>query len=429
MSDKKDRKTSDPLRLLSFDDLSKDLPETTDNLISLSEFAQNTAPKLQDHELDDQFFDRYIGEPLINALSKNKDLLKAVENKVNAAFITMDRFGQNALKSETFKSLSDTLNTTTEIIRANGDSIAKYFKNIEEIGETCNHLISIGKDPKKEFRKIWEHNTEILHEASKEKEKSHDLGNVRFLLCENSIDNTIQNINQNHKRLFCRKVFYLLRITSNIIKDHEGIQQIIIDLDYIMEHCGKAKTSASSRKVEKNRLKNRTIEAIKLIDPNSVIENRRGLLIVKLSVKFLNLFKGKTKPQTFIPWLLRIESESEFIVAEKLIAHYTNIRNSESCRPNYDCLTYRKLFHHKSGDPKHTSRIERFRAHESIIKAIKALNDRGYIKATWYKGTTSLKSSRPDSHEEAMACKLKYYIPEFDSYKQSINHPLPHQRS
>ena len=299
-----------------------------------------------------------------------------------------------------------------------GGDLEAFFNYVQRLREQCNGLITFPS----------------IQEAPS---KNGDLDNVRFLLHRDSIDLNISRLKSNHKRLFCRKVYYVVRILANIIKKQDANQTIEINTNDFLVQSGKINTAKKAIKPEslsqkKYNTKKSIKDALKVIDSNSeFISDNNDILLFKLSVNFLREFVGEKKPtpQTFIPWLLKIDSEYTFILAEKAIAQYTNIANSERDSPNYDCLTYKTLFRHICGDPKRADRKDRYRCHKIILESIQYLVDHGYIKATWYKGKTSLKSAKPDNHEEALGCKLKFTIPKFDSYKESIKHPLPHQKS
>jgi len=305
-----------------------------------------------------------------------------------------------------------------EALRPYSGDLGTFFSNVQKFRQHCNGLISFP----------------TIHEVPS---KHGDLDNVRFLLHRDSIDLNISRLKSNHKRLFCRKVYYVVRILANIIKKQDANQTIEINTNDFLVQSGKINTAKKAIKPEslsqkKYNTKRSIKDALKVIDSNSeFISDNNDILLFKLSVNFLREFVGEKKPtpQTFIPWLLKIDSEYTFILAEKAIAQYTNIANSERDSPNYDCLTYKTLFRHICGDSKRANRKDRYRCHKIILESIQYLVDHGYIKATWYKGKTSLKSAKPDNHEEALGCKLKFTIPKFDSYKESIKHPLPHQKS
>lgn len=285
-----------------------------------------------------------------------------------------------------------------------------FFNNVQKFREQCNSLIS--------FPPIYE-----------VPRKQGELDNVRFLCHQKDVlELAISGIpkQQVQPRLMCRKAYYLIKIKANVAKGHEINTRISIDLKEFMDGLGKKIEDKNKLKVEKNRTKTALTKAIQRLDTNAIIHCRKGKLEIVLSQEFLKQFIDQ-QTHTYIPWLLEINSEYTFRVAEKLIAHYSNLNNSQKTRPNYHRLSYNKIFREIFGDPKKVNAQTRYDGYDHIKNAISLLIDAGFIEGSWHKGNTDLKNKKPDNHEEAMDCILEYHIPKFDSYKLSINRPLPHQ--
>jgi len=299
-----------------------------------------------------------------------------------------------------------------EALQPYSGDLETFFNNVQKFRQHCNGQITFPS---------------IQEAPSKEQDA---LGKVRYLINSNDIEALIKTVESHHKRLLCRKVFYLLRVKLNIVNnDTFKPQATFIDMDEYMVSCGKNSKDKNYRRI-KNREKNLIKEAVNILDSNADIEpSPKGLTIILSRSFWARFFGDKTKAQTYVPWLLKIDTEIEFIVAEKLIGQYTNLNNSQKTHHNYNCLKYETLFRHKYGDPKRATPDQRYYGHKAIIEAIQGLKDSGYIECTWYKGKNSLKSARPDNHEEAMGCKLKFTIPAIDEEKLVSKRPLPHQLS
>jgi len=416
-----DDTTKRPLKLsfASYDDLlanPKGFASYPDNVINLSDIRQNTVPKLQ----DDSFYDRLISEPLLDAFSKNENILKDFGSKLDDSIQTLNRFANAAFQSDTFKKVTDSINKTADIFGKNIDTIAQLAENMSLLQKGMERALSLGLTEE-----------QILSLLIKPQDKEQDaLGKVRYLINNDDVEALIKTVENHHKRLLCRKVFYLLRVKLNVVNnDKFKPQATFINMDEYMVSCGKNCKDKNYR-IEKTREKKRIKEAINILDPKADIKDSRSGLAINISKSFwVRFFSNKSKAQTYVPWLLKINTEIEFIIAEKLIGQYTTLNNSQKKRPNYNCLRYETFFRHKYGDPKRATPDQRYDGNKLIIEAIQSLKDCGYIEYTWYKGKNSLKSARPDNHEEAMGCKLKFTIPAIDEEKLASKRPLPHQLS
>jgi hypothetical protein len=323
------------------------------------------------------------------------------------------------------------LQSVTELHEAlkpySGDNVETFFKNAQELREYCNSQISVGEDPEEESRRIYEKTLPNIHEVSGD--YSGELDNVKFLRHQYLIEARIRELPSNHQRLFCGKACYVIRALANISKGQVSNNYLSLDVEDLMRQFGKKKTK--SFKNSKNDFKEQLIAAIKVLDPYVQIGisgyRQNSTINVMLSNQFLITFTEKSITQTFVPWLLKVRGEYEFKIAEKLIAQYSTLNNSEKTKPNYYKIRYKTLFR-LFGNPDKLNRHQKLRFHNYIIAAIKSLSKSGYITANWWNGETCMrKNCIPDDHEEAMDCTLHFYIPMFDDYRRSIHDPLPHQ--
>ena len=292
-----------------------------------------------------------------------------------------------------------------------GVDLQAFFNNVQRLREQCNGLITFPS-------------------SQEAPSKNGELDKVRFLCHQKDVvEQALSGIpkKQVQPRLMVHKSYYIIRTKANVAKGQEINTRLSIDLKVVMDSLGKKTENKKSLKVEKNRLKKEFTEAIQKLDTKAIFHYHKGKLEIVLSREFLMKFKDQ-KTHTYIPWLLKINSEYTFRVAEKLIAHYSTLNNSQKSRPNYHRLSYNKIFREIIGDPNKVDARKRYEGYCYIKEAIDQLTGAGYIEGSWHKGNIDLKNKKPDNHEEAMDCIFQYHIPKFDLYKLSINQPLPHQK-
>lgn len=295
------------------------------------------------------------------------------------------------------------------------DDIKNAIRAINEGAISLDDLVSYNEFPNNPF-KIFE----------VKPKKHHD--NVIMFVRNNdaSEKESLKELKHHAHRLFYRKVNYFFRCklkasqTGSRNITQAGNHNIIIDMDDFMSGCGDTPESLGkdAYKVKKSRAKRDVKKNLKIIDKKGIICNIPQGIMIAVSIDYLNRYYAseKTKPQCYVPWLLRLSSELHFVIAEMFIAQYTNQNNRQKKVPNYNCLTYRTIFLNWCTASKRSGRIARYDGSKEIVRTIKTFHDMGYIKSTWYKESISLKNARPDTHDEALKCRIKFSISVLDRF-------------
>lgn len=303
---------------------------------------------------NDPSFDKMISEPILDAISKNEALLKDVGSKINDSIQTINRFAEAAFQSETFKQFSDNLNVAIEVIEKNRASFVGLFTNIGLFKETCNGLISIGKDPEEEFRKVYE-KAERLLEVPKELEKPiPEVIEIRRnpkLQAEFFVAELLRNKTANYWKLELYSRSLLWETNREKGKTRVTLSKRVVHLinDEFLELQGitPAYQSGKSRKKDQlienlNRLNVVCQTANKFPMFSRIQETVKGALVEFHAVYVMKYFEtGSTTLHFAFKFLYKLNNIVWIKTAQRLIDHASMPNNRRN--KTHTCLSYESL--------------------------------------------------------------------------------------